>query len=129
MINLKVVPYCQKCGSFKAVTQCHTIYSGPGLYENLTDIVCTNAEKCRALYRHIEESHVEKAIKTIYAVAIHRECDDSWYPDYTDIYCLCSTKEKAEEQVKSLEEEHKDSDPQGFAGAEIVEYVLDVIPY
>ena len=53
MINLKVEPYCQKCGSFKAVTQCHTIYSGPGLYENLTDIVCTNAEKCRALYRHI----------------------------------------------------------------------------
>lgn len=129
MINLKVEPYCQRCGSFKAKTQRQTFWAGLSGYENITNIVCTNAEKCRALYRHIEEAHVEKSIKTIYAVVIHRECDDSWYPDYTDIYCLCSTKEKAEEQVKRLEEEHKDSDLRDFASAEIVEYVLDAVPY
>lgn len=122
MINLKVEPYCQRCCGFEAETRRQTLLGGL----SLTDVVCKNAEKCKELYRHIEEAHVEKAIKTIYVVVVHYSCDDSWYSDYGDIYCLCSTKEKAEEQVKRLEEEGKDSD---FADAEIVEYVLDAVPY
>lgn len=68
-------------------------------------------------------------IKTVYVVIVSSECDDSYYPDYDHIHCICSTKEKAEEVVDKLIKENKNEDPYYFAGACVEEYVLDAIPY
>ena len=68
-------------------------------------------------------------IKTVYVVIVSCECDDSYYPDYDHIHCICSTKEKAEEIVDKLFEKNKNEDPYFFADARVEEYVLDAIPY
>lgn len=68
-------------------------------------------------------------IQTVYVVIVSCECDDSYYPDYDHIHCVCSTKEKAEEVVHKLFEENKNEDPYYFTNARVEEYVLDAIPY
>jgi len=61
----------------------------------------------------------------VYAVIISCECDDSYYPDYDNLYCVCSTKEKADRVAEALEKENKGADSYMFNGARVVEYVLD----
>lgn len=68
-------------------------------------------------------------IQTVYVVIVSCECDDSYYPDYDHIHCVCSTKEKAEEVVRKLFEENENEDPYYFTNARVQEYVLDAIPY
>lgn len=68
-------------------------------------------------------------IQTVYVVVVSCECDDSYYPDYDHIHCVCSTKEKAEEVVHKLFEENENEDPYYFTNARVEEYVLDAIPY
>jgi hypothetical protein len=64
----------------------------------------------------------------VYLVIKSVACDDDYYPDYDRVYCVCSTKEKAEEIVGKLLEKYKDSDPWVFTDARVVEYGLDAIP-
>lgn len=59
-------------------------------------------------------------VQPVYLVIVSTECDDSYYPDYDDVYCVCSTKEKAEKIVDKLFAEYK--------SARVVEYRLDEIP-
>lgn len=61
----------------------------------------------------------------MYAVFISSECDDNYYPDYDYLYCICSTKEKADRVVELLYERNKNADPVMFSDARAVEYVLD----
>jgi len=67
-------------------------------------------------------------VQPVYLVIKSAECDDSYYPDYDSVYCVCSKKEKAEEIVNKLFEKYKDSDPYTFNGAHVAEYVIDAIP-
>ena len=59
-------------------------------------------------------------VQPVYLVITSAECDD--------VYCVCSTKEKAEEIVDKLFKKHKDSDPYEFTAARVVEYGIDEIP-
>jgi len=48
------------------------------------------------------------------------------YCDY--VYCVCSTKEKAEEIVHKLFSKYNDTDPREFTYVQAVECRLDEIP-
>lgn len=67
-------------------------------------------------------------VQSVYLVITSAECDDSYYPDYDYVCCVCSTREKAQEIVDKLLEKYKDSDPYEFTGARVVEYGIDEIP-
>lgn len=64
-------------------------------------------------------------MEKVYAVIVSYACDDDYYPDYAYVYCICSSKEKADRMVKILYEKNKDADPTVFIEAHVVEYVLD----
>ena len=64
-------------------------------------------------------------MEKVYAVMFSCECDDSYYPDYENVYCVCSTKEKADRVAEALCKRNKGVDPCMFNDAWVVEYVLD----
>jgi len=68
-------------------------------------------------------------IEKVYVVIVSCECDDSYYPDYDHIHCICSTKEKAKKVADELIEKNKNEDPFYFTNARVEEYVLNAIPY
>ena len=67
-------------------------------------------------------------VQPVYLVIKTVECDDDYYPDYNDVYCVCSTKEKAEEIVGKLLEKYKGHHPSVFRDARVAEYDIDEIP-
>ena len=67
-------------------------------------------------------------VQPVYLVIQSVACGDSHYPDYVYVYCVCSTREKAQEIVSKLLEKYKDSDPWEFTDARVVEYCIDEIP-
>ena len=64
----------------------------------------------------------------VYLVIKTAECDDDYYPDYEDVYCVCSTREKAEGIVRKLFKKYKDNSRWVFKDARVVEYGIDEIP-
>lgn len=67
-------------------------------------------------------------VQPVYLVIRSVACGDDYYPDYDHIYCVCSTREKAQEIVDKLLKKYKDSDPWEFTDARVVEYGIDEIP-
>ena len=67
-------------------------------------------------------------VQHVYLVIVSSECDDNYYSDYDTVYCVCSTKEKADGIVDKLFEKYEDVDPCEFKDARVVEYGLDEIP-
>lgn len=67
-------------------------------------------------------------VQPVYLVMVSSECDDNYYPDYDYVYCVCSTKEKAEEIVDKLFTKYNGTDPYEFSDARIIKYGLDEIP-
>ncbi len=61
----------------------------------------------------------------VYVVMISSEADDSYYPDYTHVGCICSSKEKAEQILKQLCDENNGADSLVFNGAWVEEWPLD----
>lgn len=51
MIDLQVADYCQKCPHFEAQTD-----EISSLFSSNFIITCANMEKCRAIFKYIEEN-------------------------------------------------------------------------
>ena len=67
--------------------------------------------------------------KKVYVVTVSYECGDNYYPDYVSIYAVVSTKEKAQNLVARLYDEHRDSyEPELFTEARFFEMTLDQLP-